>query len=281
MAVIIISSNSLPKAAQIAAETAKALNYRCLGRELLREVGEKYGVSEERLHKTLDELPSLLGVNAKAHALYLAYIEEAVLAKLSQDRVVCHGLAAHLYVRGVSHAFKVRVLADPSELIRSIMREKDVSPEKAAKDAKHEEALRSRWSLDDYRVDEAAPSLYDLIIDLSRMVPEEARMAPGEAVRIIMETSSHPKFKPMTYSVKAVNDMELASRVRVALLEHFPDVIVQADGAAVVVETTAVPREKGKKVEAIEKLVRSVPGVGHVEVHVANDIIRQAAESFR
>ena len=66
-----------------------------------------------------------------------------------------------------------------------------------------------------------------------------------------------------------------------ALLEHFPDVIVQADGAVVVVETTAVPREKGKKVSAIEKLVRSVPGVGHVEVHVANDIIRQAAESFR
>jgi cytidylate kinase len=274
MAVIIISSNSLPKAAQIAAETAKALNYRCLGRELLREVGEKYGVSEEKLHKTLDELPSLLGVNARAHALYVAYIEEAVLAELSQDRVVCHGLAAHLYVRGVSHAFKVRVLADPSELIRTMVREKGVSPEKAAKDAKHEEAFRSRWSLDYYRVDEATPSLYDLVIDLSRTAPEEA-------VRIIMETSSHPKFKPMTYSVKSINDMELASRVRAVLLDHFPDVIVQADGEAVVVETTAVPREKGKKVEAIEKLVRSLPGVGHVEVHVANDIIRQAAESFR
>jgi cytidylate kinase len=281
MAVIIISSNSLPKASQIAAETAKALNYRCLGRELLREIGERYGVSEEKLHKTLDELPSLLGVNAKAHALYLAYIEEAVFANLSQDRVVCHGLAAHLYVRGVSHAFKVRVLADPSELIRAMMREKGVSPEKAAKDTKHEEALRSRWSLDYYRVDETTPSLYDLVIDLSRMVSEEARMAPEEAVRIIIETSSHPKFRSMTYSVKTVNDMELASRVRVALMDHFSDVTVEADGATVVVETTSVPREKGKTAEAIEKLVRNVPGVGHVEVHVANDIIRQAAESFR
>jgi cytidylate kinase len=192
-------------------------------------------VSEERLHKTLDELPSLLGVNAKAHALYLAYIEEAVLAKLSEDRVVCHGLAAHLYVRGVSHAFKVRVLADPSELIRSIMREKGVSPEKAAKDAKHEEALRSRWSLDDYRVDETAPSLYDLVIDLSRVVPEEA-------VRMIMETSSHPKFKPMTYSVKSVNDMELQlGRVatgpfRMSLLK------LTAQQWS---KTAAVPREKG------------------------------------
>jgi len=75
--------------------------------------------------------------------------------------------------------------------------------------------------------------------------------------------------------------MELASRVRVALLDHFPDVVVQADGVTVVIETAAVPREKEKKAEAIEKLARSVSGVGHVEVHVANDIIRQAAESFR
>ncbi len=274
MAVIIISSNSLPKAAQIAAETAKALNYRCVGRELLSEVGERHGLSEEKLHKTLDELPSLLGVSARAHALYLAYIEEAVLARLSQDKVVCHGLAAHLYVRGVSHAFKARVLADPSELIGAMMREKGLSPEKAAKDNMHREALRSRWSLDCYRVDETAPSLYDLVIDLSRMGPEEA-------VRLIIETSSHPRFKPMTYSVKSVNDMELASRVRVALLDQFPDVIVEADGGTVVVNTTAVPREKEKRIEAIEKLARSVPGVGHVEVHVANDIIRQAAESFR
>ena len=274
MAVIIISSNSLPKAAQIAAETAKALNYRCLGRELLREVGEKYGVSEERLHKTLDELPSLLGVSARAHALYLAYIEEAVVARLSKGKVVCHGLAAQLYVRGVSHVLKVRVLADSREFMNEIMEERRFSPERAAKELEREEAIRKRWSLDIYRVDETSPSLYDLVINLSRIVPEEA-------VRMIIEISSHPKYKPMTYSVKCVNDMELASRVRVALLDHFPDVVVQADGVTVVIETAAVPREKEKKAEAIEKLARSVSGVGHVEVHVANDIIRQAAESFR
>jgi cytidylate kinase len=281
MAIIIISSNSLPKAAQIAAETAKALNYQCAGRELLREVGAKYGVPEEKLHKTLDELPSLLGVSARAHALYLAYIEEAALGALSEDGAVCHGLAAHLYVRGVSHAFRVRILADPSELIRPAMGQNSVSPEKVAKLAKHEEALRRQWSLDFYRVDETAPSLYDLVIHLNRIAPDQVRIAPEQAVKMIIEASSHPKFRPMTYSVKCINDMALASRVRVALLGQFPDVVVEADGVSVVVETAAVPREKEKRIEAIEKLARSVPGVGHVDVHVANDTLRQAAESFR
>jgi cytidylate kinase len=274
MAVIIVSSDSLSTAAYIAEQTARGLNYRCVGREILGELGKRYGVSEGKLHRTLDELPSLFGVSARAHAQYLAYIEEAVLARLSEDGAVCHGLAAHLYVRGVSHAFKARVLADPSEMIRETMKQKGVSPEKAAKIAKHEEGLRSRWSIEIYRSDETAPSLYDLVINLSRVAPEEA-------VRMIVESSSHPRFRPTTYSFKCINDMALASRVRVVLLAHFPDVVVEADGVAVVVETAAVPREKEKRVEAIEKLTKSVTGVGHVEVHVVNDTVRQAAESFR
>jgi cytidylate kinase len=274
MAVIIVSSDSLSTASQIAETTARALNCRCVGREILGEMGKRHGVSEEKLHKTLDELPSLFGVSVRAHAHYLAYIEEAVLARLSEGGVVCHGLAAHLYVRGVSHAFRVRVLADPSELIRETVKQEGVSPEKVAKIAKHEEALRSQWSIEIYRSDETAPSLYDLVIDLSRVAPEEA-------ARMIVETSSHPRFRPTTYSVKCMSDMALASRVRVVLLGHFPDVIVEADGVTVVVETAAVPREKEKRIEAIEKLARSVPGVGHVEVRVANDMVRQAAESFR
>jgi hypothetical protein len=56
---------------------------------------------------------------------------------------------------------------------------------------------------------------------------------------------------------------------------------VQADGSTVVVETAALSREKEKIAETIRRLARNIPGVDHVEVHLSNDIIRQAAESFR
>ena len=274
MTVIIISSDSLPKEAQLAAETAKALKYRCLGREFLGEVGKRHGVSEEKLQKTLDELPSLLGVNARAHALHLAYIEEAVLSRLSEGKVVCHGLAAQLYVRGVSHVLKVRVLADSQDLIHEIMKEKGLSSAKARKALKRDETLRKRWSSDLYRMDETASSVYDLVINLSSITPDEA-------VERIVEASSRRKFKPMTYSVRCLKDLELASRVRVALFRLFPGAAVQADGSTVVVETAALSREKEKIAETIRRLARDIPGVDHVEVHLSNDIIRQAAESFR
>jgi cytidylate kinase len=274
MPVIIVSSDSYASGAQVAEGTAKVLRYQCFGREILRAIGEKYRVSEEKLLKSLDERPSLLGVGSKTRSLYLAYIEEAVLARLSEDDVVCHGLAAHLYVLGISHVLKVRVLANPEEMIHETMEKKGVSREKAARVLRREEALRKRWSLDNYRLDETSPSLYDLVINLSSITPDEA-------VKMIAETSSHRKFQTMTFSVKCIKDLELASRVRAALYDHFPDITTQADGSKVVIETAALPREKEKRAEAIEKLALTVPGVDHVEVRVVTDIIREAAESFR
>jgi cytidylate kinase len=274
MPVIIISSDSYARGAQVAEDAARALKYQCFGREILRAIGEKYSVSEEKLLKALDERPSLLGVGSKTRSLYLAYIEEAVLARLSEDNVFCHGLAAHLYVLGISHVLKVRLLADPQDMIHDITKKKGLSREKAARLLRREEELRKRWSLDNYRLDETSPSLYDLVIDLSSLTP-------GEAVKMIAETSSHGKFRTMTFSVKCIKDLELASRVRVVLYDHFPDVTVQADGPKIVIETAALPREKGKRAEAIQKLARTVPGVEHVDVQVATDVIRQAAESFR
>jgi hypothetical protein len=274
MPIILISSDSYARGAEVAEDTAKALKYRCFGREILRAIGEKYRVSEEKLLKTLEERPSLLGVGSKTRLLYLAYIEEAVLARLCEDNVVSHGLAAQLYVLGISHVLKVRLLADPQDMIREIMEKKGLSREKAARVLKREEALRRRWSLDNYRIDETSPSLYDLVINLSGITPDEA-------VKMIVQTSSNRKFQTMTFSVKCLKDLELASRVRVALYDRFPDITVQADGSRVVIETAALAREKEKKAEAIEKLVHIVPGIGQVEVRVVTDIIREAAESFR
>jgi cytidylate kinase len=274
MPVIIISSDSYARGAQVAEGAAKALKYQCFGREILRAVGEKHGVSEEKLLKSLDERPSLLGVGSKTRSLYLAYIEEAVLARLSGDNVVCHGLAAHLYVLGISHVLKVRVLANPEEMTQETMKEKRVSREKAARLLRREEELRRRWSLENYRIDETAASLYDLAINLSGI-------SPDEAAKMVVETSSNRKFQTMTFSVKCIKDLELASRVRVSLYDRFPDTTVLADGSKVVIETAALPREKEKRAEAIEKLALTIPGVDHVEVRVATDIIREAAESFR
>ena len=274
MSVIIISSDSYEKGQEMAKTTAESLGYGYLGRELLGTVAAKCGIPEAKLEKALDESPSFLGMPAKLQKRYMAYIQMATLDELVKNDRVCHDLAAHLYVLGVSHVLKVRILADPDALAKETSTEKRIPLEKAKKLLERRKKFHRRWSLDHFRLDETDPSQYDLVISLSQI-------DSGEAVKIIRETVGYRRFKPMTYSIKCMQDIELASRVRATLLERFPDVRVRADGTTLVVETRALKREKRKKAEAIKELAGNIPGVDYVEVHVISDIFRQAAESFR
>ncbi len=274
MPIIIISSDSYKTGREIGEKTAKATGYDYVDREILGPVAEKFNVQEENLIKALDEAPSFLGLSSKVRNKCLACIQEATLGQLLKDNVVCHGLAAHLYVLGVSHALKVRVLPEPEELASQLSSEAGGLPEKIKKLLKRQGAQRKRWTLEAFHLDETDPSNYDMVISLSQIDPDEA-------VKTIANMTAYRKFQPMTYSIKCLRNKELASRVRMALIERFPDVRVQADGSTIIVEAKAIKREKQKKTEAIKELAGGVEGVGYVEVHVANDIFRQAAESSR
>jgi hypothetical protein len=274
MPIIIISSDSYKTGREIGEKTAKATGYGYVDREILVPVCEKSNVREERLIKVLEPDTSFLGPSPKGGDRYLAYIQEATMGRFLEDNVVCHGLAAHLYVLGVSHALKVRVLSNPRELVRQLSSEADVSPGKMKKRIKREEAKQKRWSLETFHLDETDPSNYDVVLSLSQIDPDEA-------VKTIADMTADRKFQPMTYSIKCLVDKALASRVYMALIERLPDAVVRADSGTVVVETKAIDREKQKKTEMIKNLAGAVEGVGDVEVRVVNDIFRQAAESLR
>ncbi|MBW2143910.1 MAG: cytidylate kinase-like family protein [Deltaproteobacteria bacterium] len=274
MPIIIFSSDSYQDGREIAKKTAQDIGYRYVGREILSSVAEKYNIPEARLIKALDESPSFMGMPSKAWNQYLAYIQEAVLGELLDDKVVTCGVAAHLYVLGVSHVLKIRILVDPDEKVKRMAEQQNVSFEKAKKLGRRLEKQRKRWSLDAFKLDETDPSLYDLMINTSQIDSEEA-------IGLISTATGYKKFRPMTYSTKCMQDRELAGRVRANLLGKFPEVRVQARDGAVVVEIKALKREKRKKTIAVKELVEQISGVHYVEVHVINDIFRQAAESGR
>jgi len=266
MSIVVISSDSYRLGRAIGEKSARALKYRYLDREILSTVAARYGIAEDKLVMALDEIPSFMGISTRLRDRCLAYIREAVLGELLQDQVVCHGLAAHLYVHGVSHVLKVRILSGPGGRA-------DASRRSRRKSGSREKFSR-RWSLEAFKVDETDPSHYDLVINLNQIEEDEA-------VRIIADTVGHRRFRPMTYSIKCLRDWELGSRVRAALIEQFPDVRVEADSGKVVVETGGLKREKQKKTAAVKALAEKIPGVKQVQVHIINDIFRQAVESFR
>jgi hypothetical protein len=274
MSIIIISSDYYQTGRELAQKTAEKLGYRLLGREILGRVAEKGKIYENRLAKALDKKTPFRGLSSKLRKRYLALIKAAVLGECLKDNVVCQGLAAHLYVLGISHVLRVRVLSDPEKHIQRLVEQGGISSGKAIKLMDRHKKMRRRWSKDLFDQDETDPSHYDLVINLSQIDQDEA-------VKIISETIAYRRFQPMTYSVNCLKDLELAGRVQAVLLERFPDVRVRTRSGTLVVETTALKREKQKRTKAIKRLTENIPGVDYVEVHVINDIFRQAAESFR
>ncbi len=272
MSIILISSDRYETGREIARKVAEAMKYTTLDREILGEVAKESGIPEPKILSSLGPSSSLLGFSSKFENLALATIQAAVLSRLLNDNVVCHGLAAHLYVLGISHVLKIRMLSNADEWASQIASEKKVPKEKAGKILEKQETACKRWSLNVFKRDETDPSEYDMVISLSQIEPDEA-------VNTIVDTVSHRKFQPMTFSINCLKDKELSVRVRLALMEKYPDVFVTAKGATVVVRTKALKREKRKKAEDIRALAGKISGVEYVEVHVISNIFQQAAES--
>jgi cytidylate kinase len=272
MSIILISSDHYETGRAVAQQVAEATGYALLDREILGEVASASQIPEPKIRKSLEPSSSTVGFAAKVKNRALAAIQGTVMARLLDDKVVCHGLAAHLYVLGVSHVLKIRILCKEEERVSLITAERKVGIEKARKLLKKQEAAEKRWSLDVFGRDETNPSQYDMVISLSQIEPDEA-------VNAIVETVSYRKFQSMTYSIKCLRDKELSIRVKLALMEKYSDVDVTADGTTVVVRTKALRREKRKKTESIRAVAEQIPGVSYVEVHMVKDIFRQAAES--
>jgi len=263
LSIIILSSDSVEMEKEIAQKTGSALGYDLLDRRLLSVVESRYEIPLDKLEWALEELASSRRQSVDLQRQALAYIQATILEELLKDNLVCHGLGAHLYVLGVSHALRVRILAAPEELME------DMSTEKARDRVDRRRKLRQNWSLALYGLDETDPSQYDLVISLSQIDTEEA-------VKIITQTAGYRRFAPMTYSINCLRDAELASRVRARLWEQFPNVKVRAKGGTVVVETKGALRNKMKTAATIKEVVQPMEGVDYVEVHVMNKLFKKA-----
>ncbi|MCF8031860.1 MAG: cytidylate kinase family protein [Desulfarculaceae bacterium] len=273
MPLIIVSADDFSQGREIAHRVAGVLGYRYVGRDLLASVAEQHQVSQEELVQALEDPPGFLTRRSRRQRL-LAFIEEGCLQQLQDDGVVCYGLAGHLYVRGIAHALKVRIITEVGQWAQAIAESEGVPLERAQKVVERRKEEQKRWSQDAYNLDQSDPSLYDMVLSLDTLEPDKA-------VEIICDTAGYRKFQAMTYSRKLMQDKALASRVRVELMKSFPDIKVEANDGTVVAYLQSLKKDQRKKQEAVRQLAGGIEGVRHVEVHVIRDYFGQAAQSSR
>ena len=257
MSVVIISGESYCKREEIAKEAAEALGYLCLRREVLAEASRRYSVPEEKLDEALKDPSPFMYRFSNTRTRNLAYFQAALTAALNEDNVVYHGEAGHMFVSEVSHVLSVRLMADLEERVASKMEKEGMPDTKARELLLKESEQRKKWFLSVFGLNGMESGQFDLVINVTQIGPERA-------TNIILETARDVKFQPITYSVKAMQDQELASRVRAALIEPYPDVTVTARNGDISIKTKAL-KKKGKSA-FIRDQVQGMEGVTYVEL---------------
>ncbi len=261
MAIITISRGSYSKGKEVAKRVADKLGYRCIAREVLLDASRDFNVPEIRLVRAIHDAPSILDRFTHGKEKYIASFRAAMLKQFVQDNVVYHGLAGHFFVKGISHALKVRIIADMEDRVRTEMERMRLPREEALRILKSDDEERRKWSQDLYGIDTTDPSLYDLVIHIRKI-------SVDDAADMICQVAGLDRFRTSEESQRGVEDMALAAEVKAALLDIKSDVEVHAGSGFVRLETRVPLEEQGEVVAEMERIVKSIPGVKNFEIKV-------------
>lgn len=206
MSIITISKGSYSHGSIVAEKLTKKLGYECISRDVLIEISKEFNIPEIKLTHALSTSPSYFGRYPFVREKYIAYIRTAILERLSKDNVIYHGFAGHFFLKYVPHVLKVRIIADMDDRIRCMMEREHVSSQKEAlKMVEQVDKARGKWGMTLYGIDIRDCRLYDLVISIERVTPEDA-------ADIICNTVKLKLFQTTPESQKLMDTLALEAR---------------------------------------------------------------------
>lgn len=261
MSIITISRGSYSKGKEVAEKVAARLGYECISREVLLEASNEFNIPEIRLVRAIHDAPSILGRFLYGKEKYIAFIQATICKHFLKNNVVYYGLAGHFFVGGISHALRVRIVADLADRVKNEMDREGIPAKEAEHVLKKDDRERRSWSKFLYGIDTRDPHNYDLILHIKTITVDDA-------AEIICHTVAREHFRATPDSRKAMADRALAADVKAALVNSRPDVEVQANDGLVQVYTAASESEEEAIIKELTSIAGSISGVKQVKIHV-------------
>ncbi len=256
MSVITISRGSFSGGKMLAECLSKKLDYRCIDRDVIVERAAASGVSQDELLDALLKPPTFLERFRHRRYLYLALFQAALAEEVRTGRVVYHGNAGHLLLKGASPVLRVRIIAPQEFRLRMVEKRLKLNRQEGLAYIQKVDEGRRKWTQFLYGVNWEDPSLYDLVINLENMNIEEA----CDVLEAVVKQQRCFEFTEECQT--AMDDLALGARVRAGLA-------LEASTSHLEVEVTAsrgAVRIKGKltaieELEDVRRVALAVPGV--------------------
>lgn len=246
---------------EILRSVADRLGYALIGDQLLDVAAQRFGVAPERLGRVLVGKRALFDGWTHESEKNLVYIQAALAEMLRTDGQIFLGPAMHLIPKSIGHVLRVVVVSGREHRVARAAARDGLGREEAEEHIRQSDEDASRWTEKILGRGPWDPDLYDIRVPIP---PTE----PDEAVDLICTSVASDALKPTAASIQAVADFQLASQVRLALLERGRyNCEVEAEGGRIeVVVHQSDPRGmlartvQALRFEALEQDVHEITG---------------------
>jgi two-component system, OmpR family, response regulator CpxR len=263
MSVITIFSGSFCKEEQVWREVQSKTGYPFFSdREVVVEASRLSGIPEARLHRAFSARTSVFNKFTHEKERSIAYLRLAVAGLLSREDLLISGFAGLLIPNEVSHVLRACLIADRKFRTSLAMGEQGLSEKEAAKVIHKQDEDRAVWvNTVLQKTDPWDASLYDIVLPMDKT-------EVAEAATLIVQSAVSDILKPTAMSKTAVDDLLLASKVEIALLEEGHHVTVTAKSGHVSLTINKHVLMLSRLEEELKGIAGKVDGVKSVETKV-------------
>jgi cytidylate kinase len=262
MCVITVSRGSFSGGKMLAECLGVSLGFRCVDRDVVAERAAASGVSQMEVLDALLKPPSFLERFKHQRYQYLALFQAALAEEVKTGKVVYHGNAGHLLLKGANPVLKVRVIAPMEKRIAMVQQRLKLSGSEAVAHINKVDQDRKNWTRFLYGVNWEDPALYDLVVNLDSMdVPE--------ACEIVATAARQQKCFNFVGPCQAqMEDLAVSSRVRANLAinpatSHLEFEVTSRQGR-VSIRGKITPPEA---LEEVKRVALAVPGVVELDLN--------------
>ena len=275
MSVITLTTDAYSGGNRLAKGIAEEMGYRCVGDDdLIAAAAKAYEVDKGKLKQSFRASTTFFNPLSLRKYRLIPLLEAVLVEQMCQQDLIYHGFIAVSRIQEVSHAIKVRVIANAESRIKEVVQIERSFGMVEAKDRifKMDEE-RQRWSRAIYGIDISDAALYDLVVNIGPMGDEDIQ----NAIETIAVTARQKKFEPMTYSINCIKNIALSGKVKAAFIDSHPKMEVRTDKGTVYLLAPALRRKNQKDILAFKNKIMEMEGVEHVEVYVKQEIFNDMA----
>jgi hypothetical protein len=161
----------------------------------------------------MEQVEKTKGGPSPERRLYLASLQLALAERAQRGDFIYHGLAGHFLLKGVPQILKLGIVAPVKLRAQKLMEQKNIGTEEAVRSIQRWDEKSIKWARFLYDVDWLDPSLYDLVINIAQINVESA-------CEIVLCALAQQEFKESPGRQSLIDDLVLASRVKVQLAVH-------------------------------------------------------------